>query len=198
MKLRILTSFKKTLFFIGLGRRSDPWLVRRRTKDQMPIPRSRKLDQTSHLRKRFDHRRKELDPIRNNQQQPQQQVESFKDSTQRWQQDGKATEWREHRGDQKHPKTGFNGGGRGDQQRPFRASDQAKIEEKRQKSLDQTKEELKRSLLKDFYKGLVTEERKRPDRKKDSPTKIDYDDEILRHLGKPKWLCNVFYGSSKV
>ena len=69
---------------------------------------------------------------------------------------------------------------------PGKLKDQPRQENKQQESLDQTKEELKRSLLKDFYKRLMTEEQESQDnsKKSDAPVKADYDDEILRHLGK--------------
>ena len=69
---------------------------------------------------------------------------------------------------------------------PGKLKDQPRQENKQQESLDQTKEELKRSLLKDFYKRLMTEEQERQDnsKKRDAPVKANYDDEILHHLGK--------------
>nr|ARN59425.1 pp6 precursor [Clytia hemisphaerica] len=58
------------------------------------------------------------------------------------------------------------------------------LEKKQQASLDQTKEELKRSLLKDFYKKMITEKREKQEfaKKSDAPVSNDFDDEILRHL----------------
>uniref|UniRef100_A0A7M5VCR0 Uncharacterized protein n=1 Tax=Clytia hemisphaerica TaxID=252671 RepID=A0A7M5VCR0_9CNID len=58
------------------------------------------------------------------------------------------------------------------------------LEKKQQASLDQTKEELKRSLLKDFYKKMMTEKREKQEfaKKSDAPVSDDFDDEILRHL----------------
>ena len=64
------------------------------------------------------------------------------------------------------------------------------------KSLDQTKEELKRSLLKDFCKELMLEEHEREEfsKKRDASVNDDFDDEVLRHLGRKKLFYSFLVG----